>query len=154
MAAWYPMVSCNLYDTSKAAISWIAKGLESETAGFGIKHCLIEPGFFRTKLLSPAANIKKTSEGRTQEDYAELNKENDKAFAAFNGNQAGNPVKGAEIIYDVLTSSGVAKGREIPSELALGIDAVAEVQKSAQKTIDGINEWASISCQSDYPEGH
>lgn len=67
--------------------------------------------------------------------------------------QLGNPVKGAEIIYDVLTSSGVAKGKNIPPTLAVGSDAVAEITKSAQRVIDQVKQWEAISVYSDFPEG-
>lgn len=153
MAAWYPMAGCNLYNASKASMRCIALGLESETKEFGIKHCLIEPGFFRTDLLDPAANMQKTTKGRTIKDYAKLNKENDEAFAAIHGRQLGNPETGAAIMYDVLTSSGEAEGRELPSEFALGSDAVIEIYKSAQNVLDGLDDWEEISVLSDFPDG-
>lgn len=150
MAAWYPMAGCNLYNASKAAMHLISVGLKSETAQFGIQHCLIEPGFFRTALLDPKANIKQTTSGRTISDYEEGNRICDENFVRFNGKQLGDPVKGAAVIYDVITSSGTAEGKGIPSTLALGSDAVTEITKSAQATIDEINEWAAISCLSDF----
>ncbi len=153
MAAWYPMAGCNLYDASKAAMRMIGIGLQGEVAAFGIKHCLIEPGFFRTELLNPTANLAKTTTDKRLPDYGELNAANDKNFAEFHGQQLGNPVKGGEVVYDVLTSSGVAAGRDVPPFLPLGSDAVGEISKHAQETIDQVKEWEKISSLTDFPAG-
>ncbi|KAI8628353.1 hypothetical protein F5Y19DRAFT_149322 [Xylariaceae sp. FL1651] len=153
MAAWYPMVSCNLYNASKAALRWLVIGMAEELKPFGIRHCLIEPGFFRTNLLKPGANVAGTNHANRIADYADLNKTADGNFAAFHGAQLGNPVKGAEIIYDVITSSGVAAGRELPGFMPLGSDANTEITRNAQLTIDDINSWASVAALSDYKEG-
>ena len=151
MAGWYPTAGCNLYDASKAALRIIGLGLQDEIAGFGLKHCLIEPGYFRTELLNPTANLTRGS--NKIDDYNELNGSLEKAFASAHGAQLGDPVKGAEIIYDVLTSSGVAKGRQIPSFLPLGSDASAQIAKVASEGLDLVKEWEKISGLSDFPSG-
>ncbi|KAI8949194.1 hypothetical protein F4801DRAFT_554261 [Xylaria longipes] len=151
MAAWFNMNSCNLYNASKAALRWLAIGLAEEVRPFGIKHCLVEPGFFRTDLLNPDSNFGKTTSEIRIPDYAEVNRNADDAFANFNGTQLGNPVKGVGIIYDVATSSGVAAGRELPGLLPLGSDAVAAITKSAQATVAEVEAWADVAAQSDYP---
>ncbi|KAK4038422.1 hypothetical protein C8A01DRAFT_17502 [Parachaetomium inaequale] len=153
MAAWYPMNSCNLYNASKAALRWAALGLGDEVKGFGIQHCLVEPGFFRTGLLKPGANLAGTPPATRLPAYDEINKAADGNFKQFNGKQLGNPVKGAEIIYEVVTSTGVAEGKALPEFLPLGSDATAEISKVAQKTLDAVEEWRSVSALSDFPEG-
>lgn len=149
MAAWYPMAGCNLYNASKAALRWLAIGLAGEVAQFGIRHCLVEPGFFRTGLLDPSANIAGTDKESSLDAYADLNSTIETNFAAFNGAQLGNPVKGAQIIYDVVTSSGVAAGKELPELLPLGSDASAEISKAALKVQASVEEWKDISALSD-----
>ena len=153
MAAWYAMPGCNLYDMSKAAARLMGQGLQGELAGFGIKHCLVEPGFFRTRLLDPAANVAKTAAAGRIEDYTQLNETSERNLAEFNGRQGGDPVRGVEIMYDVLTSSGIAAGREVPQFLPLGSDAVAAIVKSAEETIGQVKEWAKIAAMSDFPSG-
>ena len=49
-----------------------------------------------------------------------LNDQATGALKMFHGNQQGNPVRGAEIIYEVVTSTGVAAGRKLPEFLPLG----------------------------------
>lgn len=153
MAAWYTMPGCNLYDASKAALRWLGIGLAGEVTQFGIRHCLVEPGFFRTELLNPSANIAGTNTTSRLPAYAELNATCDANFAAFHGAQVGDPVKGAEIIYDVVTSSGVAAGRDLPEFLPLGSDACEEITKAASKAIATVEEWRDISSLSDFPKG-
>lgn len=151
MAAWYPMPGCNLYDASKAALRWLGLGLAGEVAHLGIKHCLVEPGFFRTDLLNPTANIAMTDDKSRLSDYAEINKTTDSNFAQFHGHQLGDPVKGAQIMYDVFTSSGCAAGRDLPPFLPLGSDASAEISKAAKDTLAAIEDLRSISSQTDLP---
>ena len=152
MAAWYPMPGCNLYNASKAALRWIAIGLAGEISQFGIKHCLVEPGFFRTELLNPSANISGTNQSSRLPAYKELNSTTDANFAAFHGAQLGDPVKGAQVIYDVVTSSGAATGRSLPELLPLGSDASEEISKSASKTLASVEEFKDISALSDIPK--
>ena len=149
MAAWYPMPGCNLYNASKAAIRWIGIGIAQEISSFGIQHCLIEPGFFRTNLLDPASNIAKTDNSQRLPAYSELNATVDKNFEAFHGNQLGDPVKGAEIIYEVATSTGVASKKKLPSFLALGSDASDELVKAAKQVIEAVEELREISVLTD-----
>ena len=69
----------------------MALGLEFEISGFGIKHYLIEPDSFSTKLLSTAAyNAKYTDQGRTNYSYEALNDECDSLVPSTHGDQLGD----------------------------------------------------------------
>lgn len=81
-----------------------------------------------------------------------MNEEIEKLVGALHANPLGDPEKGAAIIYDVLTTSGIAKGRELPLEFALGSDTFSELVKSAQHLIDQVNDWKAISILSDPSE--
>ncbi|AEO64791.1 22cf0fb6-9cc2-41f7-8c9e-818f8c076a01 [Thermothielavioides terrestris] len=153
MAAWYTMSSCNLYNASKAALRWATIGLAEEVKGFGIEHCLVEPGFFRTALLKPGANLAGTPPSTRLMAYSDINAVADENLRKYHGKQLGNPTKGAEIIYDVATSTGVAEGKPLPGFLPLGSDASREISKSPHLTWDAIDEWRSISALSDFPAG-
>ncbi|KAI9836061.1 MAG: hypothetical protein M1819_001672 [Sarea resinae] len=147
MAAWYPTPGSGLYGSSKSALRGLALGLQTETAQFGIKHCLIEPGFFRTELLDSTTNLGKSPAERRLPDYATLNETIDSAFSTWHHKQLGDPVKGAEVLYDLLTSSNV------PPVLALGSDAVAQIKKSCEETIAQLKEWEKYSVLTDIPSG-
>lgn len=68
-----------------------------------------------------------------------------------NNNQAGDPEKGAKVIVDVLTGTGVASGKEIPDRLHLGSDIVEILKDSIipgmLKTMD---QWAEVSKSTDF----
>ena len=57
-------------------------------------------------------------------------------------------------MYDVLTGSGVASGRDVPPFLPLGSDAVSEITNSAAGTISQIKEWREIAAMTDFPKGN
>ncbi|CUS11430.1 unnamed protein product [Tuber aestivum] len=150
MASWFPVPACNLYDASKAALRLIGDGLDSELARFGIKTTTIEPGMFRTELLDPNVNFIKTSDDKRIEDYREMNETTDALFRGAHGKQSGNPKKGAEVIYEVLTQTGIAQGREVPLVLALGSDAVSTIQKFARDQADLVKSWGEVSSSTDF----
>ncbi|XXH03675.1 hypothetical protein Hte_010080 [Hypoxylon texense] len=152
IGAWFSMDGCNLYNASKAAVRRLSLGLGEEVRRFGVRHCLVEPGFFRTALLTPGQSRSGTSRARFP-DYEELDRAADAAFNAYDGNQPGDPHKGVAVLYDVITSTGVAAGRELPSFVPLGSDSVAQIKKDAQAVIDGVNEWAAIASLTDYTDG-
>ncbi|KAI1773557.1 hypothetical protein F4818DRAFT_423005 [Hypoxylon cercidicola] len=153
MGAWFSINGCNLYMASKAAVRNVSLGLAEEIKPFGIRHCLVEPGFFRTALLTPGKSMTGKLDVARIPDYAEMNKAADGAFKGFDGAQIGDPKKGVSILYDVITSTGVAAGREFPGFIPLGSDAIAEIKKDAQKVIDDINAWESIVTKSDITDG-
>ena len=123
--------ACNLYGASKATLHLISDGLDSELGRFGIKTTTTEPGMFRTELLDPQANFIKTNDDKRAEDYREMSETTDALFRNAYGKQLGNPKKGAEVISEVLTQTGVAQGREVPLVLAPGNDAVSTIQTFA-----------------------
>ncbi|KAJ5722748.1 hypothetical protein N7488_000783 [Penicillium malachiteum] len=153
MAAWYSMDGCNLYNASKASLRWLTLGLAGEVSQFGIRHCLVEPGFFRTELLNPTANTTTTAKSSRLSAYQDLNNTTDANLAAFNGNQLGDPVKGAQVICDVVTSTGAAEGKPLPVFLPLGSDSIEAIGKAASETLTAIEEWREISALTDRPEG-
>ncbi|KAI2627392.1 NAD(P)-binding protein [Hypomontagnella submonticulosa] len=151
MSSWYTMDGCNLYSASKAALRSLTLGLGDEVRAFGIRHCLVEPGAFRTALLQPGANISGVFGAPRIPDYAGLMENANNIFRAYHGCQQGDTAKGASIVYDIATSTGIAAGRDVPPFVPLGGDACDEIVKSAQKSIDAVREWEDIVRHSDAP---
>ncbi|PUU81795.1 hypothetical protein B9Z19DRAFT_970619, partial [Tuber borchii] len=125
----------------------------SELARFGIKTTTIEPGIFRTEPLDPHANFIKTNEDKRIEDYREMDETAEALSRDAHGKQLGNPKKGAEVIYEVLTHTGVAQGREVLLVLVLGSDAVSTIQKFARDQADLVESWGEVSSSPDFPQG-
>ncbi|KAG5350786.1 hypothetical protein C0989_009295 [Termitomyces sp. Mn162] len=68
----------------------------------------------------------------------------------YDGAQPGDPVKGIEIIVDVVRSEGVARGKPFPAVLAVGSDCYNVVKTESEKTMIRLEDWRDISCSSDY----
>jgi hypothetical protein len=71
------------------------------------------------------------------------------ALEAYNNQQPGDIVKGAKVMVDVLTQSGVAEGREVPTRLVLGRDAFELINGKCTETIKRLEEWKDITVSTD-----
>jgi NAD(P)-dependent dehydrogenase (short-subunit alcohol dehydrogenase family) len=117
---------CTAYAASKFGVEGWIESLAPEIAPFGIRTMLVEPGFFRTELLTPeSTNYAKSS----IEDYAERTKQTVTAWNSMNGQQGGDPAKLAHALIR-LASQG-----EPPLRFVAGADAVATVEKKANDLI-------------------
>lgn len=73
-----------------------------------------------------------------------------KALLAQDGNQIGDVKKGAEACVDVLTRTGVAKGKDLPLRIVLGSDCVSMIREECGKTLKRVDEWEMVSASTDY----
>ncbi|CAH0473568.1 unnamed protein product [Peronospora belbahrii] len=99
--------------------------LRAELEPFGIEVTIIEPGSFRTAILSKGFSPMKNS----IPDYLPTTKPLHDHVTSVNAQetkekQPGDPAKGAQIIIEVLTKTGRCAGKTIPSRMLLGKDAV------------------------------
>jgi NAD(P)-dependent dehydrogenase (short-subunit alcohol dehydrogenase family) len=150
MAAWFAHPGASIYNASKAALRLLSFGLASEVQPLGIKHLLVEPGRFRTELLKQDGNFRTSNGSGGIADYREVSEAIRQNIASEGDKQPGDPVKGAQIIYDVVTSSGVAKDKAMPSFLPLGRDAIEEISLAAQSAINVCREWRDIASSTDF----
>jgi NAD(P)-dependent dehydrogenase (short-subunit alcohol dehydrogenase family) len=114
---------CTAYAAAKFGVEGWMESLTPEIATFGIRTMLIEPGFFRTELLS---NDSTTYAQPAIDDYAERTKEIVAAWKSMNGKQGGDPAKLGEAIV------ALAGLKEPPSRFAAGADAVAAFEAKAK----------------------
>jgi hypothetical protein len=130
----------------------IVESLAGEVRPLGIKTLLVEPGFFRTAILTPE-NVKLPDS--TIKDYEQINQGIKETLEGANGKQPGDPVRGVEIILDVVKREGVAagQGKEYPARLPLGTDALECLRKKCRDTLKLLDEWESIIVRSDFPKG-
>ena len=98
------------------------ESLAPEIAPFGIRTMLVEPGFFRTELLSPQST--KYAKASIP-DYAERTAQTVAAWQSMNGLQDGDPAKLADALIRVVGLD------EPPLRFAAGADAVATFEKKA-----------------------
>ena len=110
------------YATSKFGVEGFMEGLAPEVAPFGIRTMLVEPGFFRTELLTPQSTQYAEP---SIEDYAERTTATVEAWRGMDGKQGGDPTKLAAAL--VL----LAAIDEPPVRFAAGADAVATLGQKA-----------------------
>ncbi|KAJ5804868.1 hypothetical protein N7474_010755 [Penicillium riverlandense] len=146
MVAWDGAPTVGPYCASKAAIHYAAESLSREVAPLGIKTLLVEPGTFRTELLSQQ---NKKSGVTKFDDYKALNESFESIFRNLNGNQAGDARKGVERIVDVVKGENDAAEKEWPMELVIGSDAVAGIRKKCEDTLRLLAEWEEVSKSTD-----
>src|SRR4051812_13395084 len=83
------------YAASKFGVEAFMEALGPEVRPFGIHTMLVEPGFFRTELLTPQST--QYAEPSIQ-DYAERTKETVEAWKGMDGKQDGDPAKLAKAL--------------------------------------------------------
>jgi NAD(P)-dependent dehydrogenase (short-subunit alcohol dehydrogenase family) len=114
------------YAASKFALEGWSESLSPEVAPFGIRTMLVDPGFFRTELLTedstryPEPSI---------DDYGERTRQTVTAWRGMNGQQGGDPVKLARALVQLTDSD------EPPLRWAAGADAVAAFEQKAQQLL-------------------
>src|SRR3954447_23262029 len=86
------------YAASKFGVEGWIESLTPEVAPFGIRTMLVEPGFFRTELLSPES----TNYAQSQiDDYAERTAQTVAGWKSMNGLQGGDPAKLATALVQI-----------------------------------------------------
>jgi len=125
------------YAASKFGVEGWAESLAPEVAPFGIRTMLVEPGFFRTELLTPESTSYAVS---TIEDYAERTEQTVTAWKGMNGLQGGDPAKLAGALIQL------AGLDQPPLRFAAGADAVGLFDtraKDLQNQADAHRELSS-----------
>jgi NAD(P)-dependent dehydrogenase (short-subunit alcohol dehydrogenase family) len=125
---------CAAYAAAKFGVEGWIESLAPEVAPFGIRAMLVEPGFFRTELLSPAStNYAEPS----LDDYAERTQQTVAAWNAMNGQQAGDPAKLASALVQL------ASRDEPPLRFVAG--AVEVVEKKAEDLLAQVDAYRGLS---------
>ena len=117
---------CTAYAAAKFGIEGWMESLTPEVAPFGIRTMLVEPGFFRTELLSHDST---TYAQPTIEDYAAQTREIVGAWKSMDGKQGGDPAKLADAIVKL------AALKDPPTRFAAGADAVQTFEAKANTLI-------------------
>jgi NAD(P)-dependent dehydrogenase (short-subunit alcohol dehydrogenase family) len=127
---------CTAYAASKFGVEGWIESLAPEVAPFGIKTMLVEPGFFRTQLLSPeSTKFAKPS----IDDYAKRTEETVAAWKSMNGKQGGDPAKLASALVQLA-------GEDHPAfRFVAGADAIAAVEKKADELLAQANAHRELS---------
>ena len=124
------------YAASKFGVEGWIESLSPEVAPFGIRTMLVEPGFFRTELLTEdSTNYPKPS----IDDYAEKTKQTVTAWKGMNGLQGGDPAKLAKALIQLASQA------EPPLRWAAGADAVQTVEQKAKDLLAQADAYRELS---------
>jgi NAD(P)-dependent dehydrogenase (short-subunit alcohol dehydrogenase family) len=124
------------YAASKFALEGWMESLTPEVAPYGIRTMLVEPGFFRTDLLTPES----TSYAQPSiDDYIERTRRTVTVWNGMNGQQGGDPAKLAAALVQLVSSD------EPPLRWAAGADAVAALEDKAQTLIKQADAYRELS---------
>ena len=125
------------YATSKFAVDGWMESLAPEIAPFGIHSTIVNPGFFRTELLTAESTI---PADESIEDYAERSAARREFFAGMNGNQVGDPAKLAQALLRITELD------QPPLRFIAGADAIAAAEEKLaerQQQIDAFRKMSS-----------
>jgi NAD(P)-dependent dehydrogenase (short-subunit alcohol dehydrogenase family) len=127
---------CTAYAAAKFGVEGWMESLTPEVAPFGIRTMLVEPGFFRTELLTPES----TSYAEPSlDDYAERTNQTVAAWNAMNGQQGGDPAKLAKALVTVTQQENP------PLRWVAGADAIATVEQKAQDLLAQVDAYRELS---------
>jgi hypothetical protein len=113
--------------------------LRAETASFGIKVIVVEPSGFRTDWAGSSMTV-----GPIPEEYAEIFDWRREGGAVV----AGDPDRAAEILVKV------AKRRDIPRNLPLGVNATEGSIRLDQEHLAEDRKWSAVSRSADFAESY
>ncbi len=134
---------CTAYAAAKFGIEGWMESLTPEIAPFGIRTMLVEPGFFRTELLT---NDSTTYARPSIDDYADKTKEIVAAWKSMDGKQGGDPAKLADALVKLVALE------QPPTRFAAGADAVQTFEVKANALLTQAEAHRGLSTSLGYDD--
>jgi NAD(P)-dependent dehydrogenase (short-subunit alcohol dehydrogenase family) len=128
---------CAAYSAAKFGLEGWMQALQAEVAPFGIKTTVVNPGFFRTELLTDEST---NYADHHIEDYNERRAQQMQFWKGANGQQSGDPAKLAQALITI------ANEEEPPRRFIAGADAIGTAElvvATLQQQIDAYRELSS-----------
>jgi NAD(P)-dependent dehydrogenase (short-subunit alcohol dehydrogenase family) len=132
---------CTAYAASKFAVEGWMESLQAEVEPFGIRTTIVNPGFFRTELLTNEST--KYAEPFV-DDYNERRAKQLQFWQGANDQQSGDPAKLAQAL---LTIASQAKP---PLRFIAGADAIGTAEQVIATLQQQINAYRELSISLDY----
>ena len=128
---------CTAYSASKFGLDGWMEALQIEVAPFGIQTMIVNPGFFRTELLTEEST---QYAELTIDGYSERRAQQEAFWTGANGKQGGDPAKLAQALVKL------DREAELPGRFLAGADAIATAEQkivALQQQIDAYRELSS-----------
>jgi NAD(P)-dependent dehydrogenase (short-subunit alcohol dehydrogenase family) len=130
------------YHATKYAVEGLSESLAQEVAPLGIRVLIVEPGPFRTDWAGRSIKQSKTR----LPDYEQTAGKRRAETEARSGNQAGDPVRGAEAIIKAV------EAKDSPLRLLLGKPALDLAYKKLETQKANFDAWAETTRGADFPD--
>jgi NAD(P)-dependent dehydrogenase (short-subunit alcohol dehydrogenase family) len=124
------------YAAAKFGLEGWMESLQPEVAPFGITTTIVNPGFFRTDLLSQEST---TYAAPSIDDYADRHAERVRWYENMNGQQEGDPAKLARALITI------AGQEQPPRRFIAGADAIAIAEQKAKDLQEQANAFRDLS---------
>jgi NAD(P)-dependent dehydrogenase (short-subunit alcohol dehydrogenase family) len=131
------------YAASKFALEGWMEALRPEVAPYGIRTTIVEPGFFRTKLLEKESTL---LPALSIPDYTEHTQQILPFWESMNGKQSGDPAKLADALVQLVRQD------EPPLRFVAGADAVAAVEQKANDLLTQAGAYRALSSSLAYDD--
>ena len=112
------------------------ESLQPEVEPFGIATTIVNPGFFRTDLLTQESATYATP---SIADYTDRHAERVQWYESMNGQQAGDPAKLAHALVTI------ASQEQPPRRFIAGTDAIAIAEQKAKDLHEQANAFRDLS---------
>jgi NAD(P)-dependent dehydrogenase (short-subunit alcohol dehydrogenase family) len=127
---------CSAYAASKFGLEGWMESLRFEVEPFGIETTIVEPGFFRTELLTKESTA---YADLSIDDYAERTAQTRPAWEGMSGKQTNDPAKFAAALVTVVDLEPP------PLRWVAGADAVAAVERKANELLAQVDAHRDLS---------
>jgi NAD(P)-dependent dehydrogenase (short-subunit alcohol dehydrogenase family) len=127
---------CSAYAASKFGLEGWMESLRYEVEPFGIHTTIVEPGFFRTDLLTKESTA---YADLSIDDYARRTAQTRPAWEAMSGKQTNDPAKLAKGLLTIVDQE------EPPLRWVAGADAVATVEQKAHDLLAQVDAYRDLS---------
>jgi NAD(P)-dependent dehydrogenase (short-subunit alcohol dehydrogenase family) len=127
---------CSAYAAAKFGAEGWMESLRFEVEPFGIHTTIVEPGFFRTDLLTKESTAYADV---SIDDYAERTAQTRPAWESMSGKQGGDPAKLAKALVTVVDQE------QPPLRWVAGVDAVETVERKANELLAQVNAFRDLS---------
>jgi NAD(P)-dependent dehydrogenase (short-subunit alcohol dehydrogenase family) len=127
---------CSAYSASKFGLEGWMQALQSEVASFGIHTTIVNPGFFRTELLTENST---NYADHPIEDYRERREQQMQFWKDANGQQSGDPAKLAQALMTISSEE------KPPRRFIAGADAIGTAEQVVAALQQQINAYRDLS---------
>jgi NAD(P)-dependent dehydrogenase (short-subunit alcohol dehydrogenase family) len=124
------------YCASKFGVEGWMESLALEVSQFGIRTMIVEPGYFRTELLTEEST---TYPKPSIDDYAEKTKQTVTAWKSMSGSQPGDPARLAKALVQIASQD------ETPLRWVAGADAIAAIEQKARDLLAQVDAYRELS---------